>query len=128
MDPKIWGEVYSLYPRSPIFYRLSRGSSLMPKMHEDAPEVFIILLDTVIEGANMLLIEKADHLFLERAAALAGNDFDQFDLPVDGFLNDAIQFNLDLVALIVNVVQIKFELGHVLFLMRDGLFAICALS
>lgn len=84
----------------------------MPKMHEDASEVFIILFDTVIQRADVLLIQETQHLLLERTAALAGDDLNQFDALLNRLLHDAVQFRVDFAALVVNVVQIEFEFCH----------------
>lgn len=81
--------------------------SLETEMDEDAPEVFIIFFDPVIERADVLLIEKAQDFLFERAAPFAGDDLDQFNFLGDGFLNDAIQFHLDFVAFVINIVQIE---------------------
>jgi len=81
-------------------------------MHEDAPEILIVLFDAVIHSANVLLIEEAQHFLLECAAAFAGDDLDQLDLFVDGFLHDAVEFGLDFAAFIVDVVQVELEFGH----------------
>jgi hypothetical protein len=74
------------------------------EVDEDPPEVFIVLLEAVIKLFDMSLVQKAQDLFLELSTAFAGDDLDQFDLPVDCFLHNAIQFCIDLFAAIVDVV------------------------
>ena len=93
----------------------------MPEMHEDAPEVFVVLLDAVVEGADVLLVEEAQHALFKLAAAFAGDDFDEGDALLDGFVHDALKLGLDPVALVVDVVQVEFEFCHWGYLFRfDG--------
>jgi hypothetical protein len=72
-------------------------------MDENPPEVFVVFFETMIQLFDVTLIQEAQHLFLELSAALAGNDFDQLDFAVDGFLHDTVEFRIDLVATIVDV-------------------------
>jgi hypothetical protein len=76
-------------------------------MDEYPPEVAIVLLDAMIKLSDMSLVQKTQHFFLELPAAFAGDDLDQFYFSIDGFFHNAIQFHIDLVALVVNVVQVK---------------------
>ena len=39
---------------------------LVAEVDEDAPEVLVVLLDTVVQRADVLLLKEADHLFLIR--------------------------------------------------------------
>lgn len=48
-------------------------------MDKDASEILVVFFDAMIQRANVFLIQKAQHLFLELPAAFARNDFDQFD-------------------------------------------------
>ena len=89
----------------------------MPEMHKNATEILVILFDAVIHGADMLLVEKAQDALFELSAALARDDLHERDAFVNRFLHDAIQFGFDLVAAIVDVVQIKFEFCHTLILL-----------
>jgi len=84
----------------------------MPEVHEDAPEVLVVLLDAVVEGTDVLLVEEAEDALFELAAAFAGDDFDQSDALFDGFVDDALKLGLDFVAFVVDVVQVEFELCH----------------
>lgn len=54
-------------------------------------------------------------VLFELSAALARNNFYQTDLFAYRFLDDAIQFFVQRAAVVINVVQIKFEFGHCLF-------------
>ena len=82
-------------------------------MNKDAAEIFIILLYAVIQLLDVTLIQEAQHFLLELPAALAGDDLDQFDLALERFFHDAIQLRIDLLAAVVDVVQIQFEFCHV---------------
>lgn len=60
----------------------------------------------------MPLIEKAQYFLFELATSFAGDDLDKFDFTFESFFNDPVEFRLDLIALVVNIVQVKFELCH----------------
>jgi hypothetical protein len=79
----------------------------MLEMNKNAPEILVVFFDAMVELANVRLIQKAQHLFLELPATLARNNFDEIDFLVDSFLYDSIQFRVDLTTAIVNIVQIK---------------------
>lgn len=84
----------------------------MFEMHKDASEILVVFFDAMVELANVRLIQKAQNFFLERAASLARNNFDEINFPVNRFLDNAIQFRINLSAAIVDVVQIEFEFCH----------------
>jgi hypothetical protein len=81
-------------------------------MNEDASEVFVILLHTVIKRTYLWLVEKTQDTLLQLPAAFARNNLYQFDALVDCILHDAVEFDFDLVAVVVDVVQVKFEFCH----------------
>src|SRR5690606_15175079 len=66
------------------------------------------------------LIQKTQNFFLELSAAFAGNDLHQRDLPVNGFLHDAVQFRIDLVSAVVDLMQVEFQLCHYFFAGRKS--------
>jgi hypothetical protein len=84
----------------------------MLEMDEDAPEIFVVLLDTVIQGADVLLVEEAQHALFELTAAFAGDDLDQRYFLLDGLVHDALQLGFDFIALVVNIMQIEFQFCH----------------
>ena len=57
-------------------------------MDEDASKVVRILLDAVIEGLDLLLIEKSQYSLPQLAAAFARDDFHEADPLVERFVND----------------------------------------
>ena len=75
-------------------------------MNKNAPEIFTILFNAVIQGADMSLIKKAQHALLELPTAFAGNNLHQLDTLLNGFLYNAIEFDFDLVAVVINIVQV----------------------
>jgi hypothetical protein len=81
-------------------------------VNEYPPKILVILFQAMVKLLNMSLIQKSQHLLLELAAAFAGNDLDQLYFPVQGLLHNAIQRRIDLIAAVVDVVQIQFEFGH----------------
>ena len=84
----------------------------MAKMNKDAPKVFAILFNPMILRADMGLIEKAQHPFFQLSAALPRDNFNQLDAFLDRFLDHPVQFCLDPVTAVVDIMQIKFYLGH----------------
>ena len=82
------------------------------EMDEYPPKVFIILLDPMIKLFDMPLIQKAQHLFLELPTPFARNDLNQFYFSVNGFFHNAIKLRIDLVAAVVNVMQVKLKFCH----------------
>lgn len=84
----------------------------MAEVDEDPPEIFVVFFQAVIEGTDVGLIEKAQDVLFQLAAALAGDDFDQIDAVVYSFLDDPIQFSLNAIPPIVDVVEIEFQLCH----------------
>ncbi len=81
-------------------------------MNKDTPKVFVVLLDAVVQFADMRLIQKTQNFFLELTTPFTGNNLDESDFLVNGFLHNAIQFSINLAAAIVNAMQIEFEFCH----------------
>ena len=77
-------------------------------MDEYPSVVFVIFFNAVILLLDMSLVEKAQHFLLELSAALAGDDLSKLDLLVHGFFHDAVKLRVDLVAFIIDVVQVQF--------------------
>ena len=90
----------------------NRVSHSVPKVDKDAAEVAVVLFHPVVQLADMRLIEETEDLFLELPAPFAGDDFDEIDLFVDRFLDDPVEFGIDLTAAVVDVVQIELEFCH----------------
>lgn len=79
---------------------------LVTEVDEDTTKITIIFFDAVVEWPNMRLIQKAQHMFLELTAAFARDNLNQGNALINSFLNDTIELRLDLVAFIVNSVQV----------------------
>ena len=79
----------------------------MAKMDKNAAKVFAVLFNPVVKRANLRLIEKAEHPLLQLAAAFAGNNFYQVDPFIHCFLDNPVQFSLDFITPIVNIVEVK---------------------
>ena len=89
-----------------------KGLFLVSEMHKNPPKVLAVLFDPVVDLFNLTLVQKPQDPFLELAASLARNDFDKFDPFFDRLANHAVQLNFEQIALVVDVVEVKFELGH----------------
>src|SRR5688572_6100743 len=84
-----------------------RCGALVLEVDEDAAEGLVVFLDAVVEGANVGLIEEAQHFLLELTAAFAGDDLDEADLLAHRFGDDAVELSVELAAVVVNVVQVE---------------------
>lgn len=80
----------------------------MPEVHEDSPEVLVVLLQAVIQTFDVLLFQKTNHLLLQLPAPLTGDDFHQCDAFLDRFLNHAVEFPVNLATAVVDVMQVQF--------------------
>ena len=76
----------------------------MPKVDKDAAKVVVVFFHSMIQLADVRLIQETQDLFLELPAPLAGDDLDKIDLFVDRLLHDAVEFSIDLTAAVVDVV------------------------
>jgi len=97
-------------------------------MDKNPPEIFVILFHAVIQLLDMSLVQKAQDFFLQLPAPLAGDDFNPFDFTVYRFLDDAVEFGLDFLAAVVNVVQIEFEFCHDYFSPFNNSFTVSSQS
>ena len=84
----------------------------MTKVNKNTTKIAVIFLDPVIEILDMRLVEKAQHMFLELPAALAGDDLHQLDAFVHRLLHNAIEFLVNCAPFIVNVVKVELEFRH----------------
>ena len=75
----------------------------MPEMNKDAAKVLVVLFHSMIQLADVRLVQKPQDLFLELPAALARDDLHEIDLFVDRFLHDSVEFGVDLAAPVVDV-------------------------
>src|SRR6516165_11441784 len=85
--------------------------SLFPaEMHEQPAVVLGVLLDPVVQGLDLFLIEKPEHPFLQLARALARDDFDHRRLLRHRLVNDGVQRPVNVITPVVDVVQVQLEL------------------
>ena len=62
---------------SPITVLVTSKAGLEFEMHEDAPEILVVLLDAVVQLFYLGFGQEAQHAFFELPRALAGDDFHQ---------------------------------------------------
>src|SRR5215472_7912486 len=79
-------------------------------MDEQPTEVLRVLLDPVVLGLDLVLLEKPQDVLLELPRALAGDDLDQRRLLGLGLLDDRPQGPVDVLAPVVDVVQVELQL------------------
>lgn len=84
-------------------------------MDKNPPEVFIVLFDAVVKLFNVSLIEKPHNFLLKLPTTFAGDDFDKIDFLFKRLFNDAIELRVDLVAAIIEVMQVEFKFCHYFF-------------
>ena len=78
----------------------------MSEVNKYPSEVGIVLVDAVVELLNVLLIEEAEDMLLELPAPLPWDNLDQGDFLFDSFLDDAVEFGLDCLSLVEDVVEV----------------------
>jgi hypothetical protein len=96
----------------------------MAEMDEEAAEVFGVFFDAVVEGFDVFLLEELEDAFFEDAAppnfAFAGDDFDEGDFFVEGFLDDVVEGGFNLGAAVEDVVEVEDEFGHGVWVSGNG--------
>src|SRR5215469_6541559 len=79
-------------------------------MDENPAEVLGVLLDPVVERLDFFLLEEPEHVLLERARAFPRDDLDEWRLGAHCLVDDAAQGTVDVLATVVDVVQVELEL------------------
>ena len=82
--------------------------SSMLKAHKNSPKILAVFVYAMVKRANMFLVEKAEHFLFELSASLTGNDLYKRDFLLDRLLDNAIEFRINFIALIVNIVKVEF--------------------
>src|SRR5438045_1826036 len=87
---------------------------LLPaEMNEKTAEVLRIFLDSVVFRFDLFLLKKPQHVLLELSGSLARDDLDQRRLLGLRLVDDRPQRPVDVLAPVVDFVQVKLELhGH----------------
>ena len=73
-------------------------------MDEDSPEVVGVLLDAVVQGSDLLLLEESQDALFELSRPLARDDLDERNVPSYGLVYYLAQRPVDLVAAVIDVV------------------------
>src|SRR5215510_11561452 len=79
-------------------------------MDEEPPEVLGVLLDPVIERLDLLLLQEPEDPLLELPRAFARDDLDDGRLLRHGLVDDRVQGPVDVLATVVDVVQVELQL------------------
>src|SRR5580700_10562893 len=95
-------------PASPT--RTSGKPGLPAEMHEQPAEVLRILLDPVVLGLDVLALQEPQHVLLELSRPFARDDLDQRRLLFRRLVEKRLQRAVDVLAAVVNVVQVKLQL------------------
>src|SRR3972149_14861 len=82
------------------------------EVDEDAPEVLVVLFQAVVELLHVRLVEEAEHLLLELARPLAGDDLHRGDALVERLVHNAAEGFVDFPAPVVDFLQVGAELGR----------------
>src|SRR5271168_4339631 len=94
---------------------------LPAEMHEQPAEVLRVLLDPVVLGLDVLALQKPQHVLLELTRPFAWDDFDQRRLLFRRLVENRLQRAVDVLAAVVDVVQVKLELHSSVLNWRPGL-------
>src|ERR1700719_824840 len=95
-------------PASPT--RTSGKPGLPAEMHEQPTEVLRVFLNSVVLGLDVLALQEPQHVFLELSRPFARDDLDQRRLLFRRLVENRLQRAVDVLAAVVNVVQVKLEL------------------
>jgi hypothetical protein len=82
----------------------------MLKPDEYPAEIFRILVDAVVERADVLAVEKAQNTLFQLSAAFAGNDLQHIDTFLRSFADGAFQLDIDQIALVEQRVKVQLHL------------------
>src|SRR6266581_789620 len=85
-------------------------SSLVAEVDEQAAEILGVLLHAMVERLDLLLLQEPEHPLLELPRALAWDDLDQRRLLPHGLVDDVPQRAVDVLAPVVDVMQVELEL------------------
>ena len=84
----------------------------MFETHEQSAEIPAVLINAMILGLDVFLLQEPDHFLLQLSASFSWNDLDDRNALFNGFINNIIQGLIDFPALVVNFVKIEFEFCH----------------
>jgi len=84
----------------------------VPEIHKDAAEIPAVVLHPVKSSAYVRLLQEALHLLFELAAAFSGNDLQFADSFFKRLQESLLQRPVYGAAVVVDVVEIKFDAGH----------------
>ena len=77
------------------------------EVDEDPSEVFIVFFDAMVQLFNMSLVQEAKYLLFQLPTSLARDDLNELDFPLNRFLYNTIKLRVDLIAAVVDVVQVE---------------------
>lgn len=72
--------------------------------HEQSPEILAVLVNAMVFGLDVLLLQKADHGLLQLSTSLTGNYLNDGNLLLHRFIYDVVQGLVYLPALVEDLV------------------------
>jgi hypothetical protein len=81
-------------------------------VYKNTSKILAIFLYPMVLLLDPRFLQKPQDASLKLAAALPRDNLHQGYTFRDGFTDDALQFRVNLAALVENVVEIEYELGH----------------
>ena len=81
-------------------------------MDEYSAEIFIINVIAVIQGFDVRLLKKFDHLLFKHPASLSGNDLHKRNPLFRGVMDHPVELLFDHVPFVKNIMKIQFEFRH----------------
>src|SRR5204862_892335 len=86
------------------------GRLTPPEMDEEPAEVLGVFFDAVIERLDFLLLQEPEDPLLELPRAFARDDLNDRRLLRHGLVDDRVQGSVDVLATVVDVVQVELQL------------------
>ncbi len=99
-------EIFEFLPHG----RLS--GSFEPEVDKDTAKILVVLLQAMVQLLDVFLFQETDDAFLELAAALARDDLNELDPLGYGLIDHAVKLRINGIALVENIMEVEFELGH----------------
>lgn len=84
----------------------------MLEADKQPPEILAVLVNAVILGFDVLLLQKTDHRLLQLTTALARDDLYQRDTVLNGLIDHAVQLGIDLLPLVEDLMKVEHQFRH----------------
>jgi len=97
----------------------------MLKADKKPSEILAVLVNAVILGLDVLLLQESDDGLLQLSAALAWNDLYQGNAFLHRLIDHAVQFRINLLAFVEDLMKVEHQLCHVTKVRSDATKTTC---